>query len=447
MGFKYLELNANNVPASGKISHARGFPTLSFTIGKQNAVLDMSSIRLSGKLDIWRDTAGTLRPEVTSTATAKDLRASNKLGVYGFMDSLTWRHAESKQICESIKSFQRFMSSYLPIMSSKADNIGHMGMTALTANSLDNFRDSVIYRAAGASGASEFCVPLPCGMTLGGNKVPLNQLPLDLELGLAPDSAFFFSATGLNTGLTDCFYELSDVKLFCEVYEPEPNEMASMLPSQGAFSFNSISSYFTTIESTQSIINFRLGLSKVLSAFVNFIPSSFVNNLVQDQSLTYMPAAIVTGAGGDGGGAIANLLSVTFLKNGQRLPYHYELLTNYDNDKETTVVDSQVIKNFMSSIVPESQHVRTMISPNNCNRNYAVNSNAASGYKAIPDGGAIYGVGAEFDAYDNGIDFSSEQFSIHMNNELTDGTPNSAYLFIKSKQTIAFKDGQIQVIA
>ena len=73
MGYKYIELNPNNVPASGRISHARGFPTISFTIGRQHAVLDMSTIRLSGKLDVWRDSAGTLRPAVTSTATANSL--------------------------------------------------------------------------------------------------------------------------------------------------------------------------------------------------------------------------------------------------------------------------------------------------------------------------------------------------------------------------------------
>ncbi len=37
---KYLTLNANNVPASGKVSFARGNPVLTATIGRQKATLE-----------------------------------------------------------------------------------------------------------------------------------------------------------------------------------------------------------------------------------------------------------------------------------------------------------------------------------------------------------------------------------------------------------------------
>jgi hypothetical protein len=61
-------------------------------------------------------------------------------------------------------------------------------------------------------------------------------------------------------------------------------------PDSGILAFNSITSYFSTLESTNSIINFNLGLSKVLGCFVNFVPSNFVNNLGQDGFFTYMPS-------------------------------------------------------------------------------------------------------------------------------------------------------------
>jgi hypothetical protein len=57
---KYLSIQPNNVPASGKVSHARGNPVLTVTLGRQDAMLDLSTIRLAGKLNIWRDAAGTL---------------------------------------------------------------------------------------------------------------------------------------------------------------------------------------------------------------------------------------------------------------------------------------------------------------------------------------------------------------------------------------------------
>ena len=95
MPYKYLELSPNNVPSSGRVSHARGFPVLTFTVGRQNAVLDMSTIRISGKLNIWRDAAGTNHPTGVDAA---NLMASPKLGVYGTIDQLVFRHAETKQV-------------------------------------------------------------------------------------------------------------------------------------------------------------------------------------------------------------------------------------------------------------------------------------------------------------------------------------------------------------
>ena len=440
MPYKYLELSPNNVPSSGKVSHARGFPVLTFTVGRQNAVLDMSTIRISGKLNIWRESTGTAHP---TDAAAENLMASPKLGVYGTIDQLVFRHAETKQVAESIRHYGRLMSSLLPVQSSSQDMTGHLGETALISNNYQGFQDNVIRN----TGASSFCIPLPSGMTLGGNRLPLREFPLDIELSLVPDSAFFYSqeTTGDITGLQDSFYEFSDLKLTIEVYEPELDEMELLLPGNGAMEFNSISSYFTTLESTQSIINFRLGLSKVLSAFVNFIPSNFVNNLAQDQYLTYMPA---TTASGGVNGALANLLDIAFLKNGERFPSAFVTDSVYSDTNKTSVVDPQVIKSFLHSIIMDKDHVRTNIAPCNSNRNYVVTNSNTQGWKIIPQSGAVYGVGQLYDMLDSeGVDFSNEQFSIHMRNQLDDGNPNSAYLFIKSKNTLAWSGGQIQIMS
>jgi hypothetical protein len=88
---KYLSVLPNNVPSS---------PILTITLGRQDAVLDLSSIRLSGDLNIWRDAAGTLHP---TDAAAVELRGSHKLGIYSAIDQLVFRHAETKQVIEHIR--------------------------------------------------------------------------------------------------------------------------------------------------------------------------------------------------------------------------------------------------------------------------------------------------------------------------------------------------------
>tara|TARA_R110000782_G_scaffold21114_5_gene56983 strand:+ start:3966 stop:5282 length:1317 start_codon:yes stop_codon:yes gene_type:complete len=437
MSKKYLTLNANNVPASGRVSFARGNPVLTMTIGRQDAMLDMSTLRVSGKLDIWRSAGGladNLRP---TAADASELRGSHKLGIYAAIDQVVFRHAETKQVIEHIRHYGRFMSSYMPVMSSMQSVAGHLSRSSLIMPNYQVYRDAVIRNTK----ASDFCIPLPSGLTLGGEKVPLRDVPLEIEIHLAPDSQFFYSSDGTTPNIVNCFYELSDIELTCEVEEGSPSTNA------GSFSFNSITSYFSTLESTNSIINFNLGLSKVLGAFVNFVPANFVNNLGQDGYLTYMPSLKTTGADGAGAGDLANLERISFLRNGERFPQHFEVDSVRSSTNLTSVVDSQVIMGFMGSIIPAQHHHRTTVSPLTANRNFAVSNSAVNGYRLMPDTGACYGVGQLYDMLDSeGVDFSRAQFSIQMTNGLTDGNPTSAYLFIKSKVVVAFSPSGVQIV-
>jgi len=436
-GRKYLQLNFNNIPATGLVSHARGNPVLTATIGRQDAELDLSSIRVSGKIDMYATSA---RARPVAGGVGSLLRASHKLGIYGAIDQIVFRNAETQQVVEHIRHYGRFMSSFLPTMASSQDMAGHLSESALISDNYDAFTTGVVRNTR----ASYFSVPLPSGLTLGGGKIPLDKFPLEIEIHLAPDSQFFFSSSGVTTSIADAFYELSDLEISCEV----DNEVKS--PDTGVMTFNSITSYFSTLESTNSIINYRLGLSNVLGAFVNFVPSAFINNLGQDGYLTYMPSVKTTDVGGAGvgGGALANLLKISFLRNGERFPKHFENDTVYDATNKTPVADSEVIKSFMSSIIPESIHARTSVSPLTSNRNFTVTNSAVSGYRNMPCAGATYGVGVLYDMLDSqGVDFSTAQFSIQMENELEDGNPVSAYLFVKSKVVVAYSPQGVQIVS
>ena len=428
---KYLAIQPSNVPSTGKVSFARGNPILTVTLGRQDAMLDLSSIRLNGQLNIWRDAAGTLHP---TDAQATELRGSHKLGIFAAIDQLVFRHAETKQVVEHIRHYGRFMSSYMPVMAGLQDVAGHLSESALIYPNYNAYRDSVIRNTTG----SDFSIPLPSGLTLGASKLPLSKLPLEIEIHLAPDSQFFYSADGTTNNISNAFYELSKIELSCEVAYDEPS------PDKGIFAFNSITSYFSTLESTNSIINYNLGLSKVLGAFVNFVPSNFVNNLGQDGFLTYMPT-LAPNAAGTGDGGVASVETISFLRNGQRFPASFEVDSVRSSQNETTVADSQIMKSFLSSIIPESQHTRTTASPLTANRNFTGNQNATTGYRLMPETGAVYGVGVLYDMLDSqGVDFSSSQFSIQMTTGLADGNPISAYLFIKSKVAVAW-DSQMGV--
>ena len=183
---KYLSILPNNVPASGNISYARGNPVITMTLGRQDAMLDLSSLRLSGDLNIWADAARGNHPAV---GIADELRGSHKLGIYSAIDSIVFRHAETKAVVEQIRHYGRFMSSMLPVMASNSDCATHLTETALIMPNYKSYRDTVVRN----TGSSPFCIPIPCGLTLGTDgRLPLDKVPIEMEihLGFLHDSHF-----------------------------------------------------------------------------------------------------------------------------------------------------------------------------------------------------------------------------------------------------------------
>ena len=325
-------------------------------------------------------------------------------------------------------------------MASLQDGLGFMSNTALVNMNADQFQQSVIRTLDDC----EFCCPLMSGMTMGGEKLNLMNTAfggLDCEISLTPDSNFFYSKNGITTNLTNVFYELENVKIYCEVYEPQGDELSKLQnEKEGVFNFNSISSFMTTLESTNSIVNFNLGLSRVISAFVNFVPSSFLNNRAQNGYLTYFPIK--------NNGDLVEINDTAFLKMGERFPYHFVVDTNAKKDtgvSKTQAIDPQVNKYFTSALIPEHLHRRCSISAVNTNRNY---TGLPASYSTIPEGSANYGVGVLYDMLDSdGVDFRTEAFTLQMDTGLDDANPTSAFLFIKAKQTLSFNSEGVEVIS
>ena len=207
---------------------------------------------------------------------------------------------------------------------------------------------------------------------MGTSAIPLSRTSgiggLTIDLHLAPDSMVLFDTAGdaSTNGLTDSFYELTDCQLVCETHSPNAEDMKRM-QDMGGFEYNSISGYYSTINSTNANINFSLGLSRVESVFMNFINSSYLNNLDQNSLQTINPLTST--------GAIANVDQVVFTKGGSRYPLDYNLDTQYKDDTSNLKVDPQIIRNFMNAVIPFTSISHTSISPVNTNKRYTTNDN------------------------------------------------------------------------
>ena len=128
------------------------------------------------------------------------------------------------------------------------------------------------------------------------------------DIHLAPDSQF------LNGSWTQSFYQLTNVSLICEVINPSVDELSRLMKqTSSTMEYNAISSYYTTIASSNAIINFRLGLSRVLSVFMNFIPSTYLNNLAFD---SYQTMPLINDLASS---ELAPIKQVIFTKGGERI--------------------------------------------------------------------------------------------------------------------------------
>jgi hypothetical protein len=351
-------------------------------------------------------------------------------------------------VCENIRHYSKFMNSYLSCTSSLEDQIGHLQQSCLIYPNATTFRKSVMETAdaAVAPTQNEFSFHIPSGFMQSGQMVDLRSDAfggIQLEFLLQPDSNVLFNTDGSTTGIGDAHYELSNLKLTCEISDIPAGTPSG---SAGAYDFNTITSLYTSINSTNAQIQYSLALQNVISAFVTFMPVSNINTLTQDGQATTFPS-------GDGSSltALAPIRRVQWLKGGSKYPAEFDYVTNIVNATNTgsKVVDPQIVKTLVQAISPDSQYSmeRLSVSPVNMNRNYNMTTSATGedSYMNIAEGGGVYGLAVKYGIGETGEDFTSEQWGLSVESDLKSDNPVGVYIFIKSKSQLLYSPQGVQL--
>ncbi len=428
-----LEIVPSNVTSNGSISYRNGNPVIQFILGEQDAMLLGNSVRFTGQFRAH------LSNTSDSSSDVSPLAMSEKLGIYSTIDTLTIKSQRTGQTIETIRHYNRFLASYLPVTSSKQDNMGHLYTSALILPNYAAQTESVVNIPSQDTTGNHFCCALPCGLFNGRNPIPLMPEAVGgllIEIHLAPDQQVFHSNTDSSASVTDAFYEFQDVSLVCETIEPDAQTMQS-LKSQpsGTFEYNSINSYYQTINSANGIINFQLGLSKVLGCFANIVPAAHINNYLYDGLATLYPT--------NDDGSSADIKELFFTRNGSKFPLDFNVNTLQQSDLSNPTIDPQLVYYYMDALVKFADIKRTSI--NQVNTRY---SDSSRFDKDFADGGCGFGVGVAFDRIsDQGVDFKSVNFGLNMSLELTTDSPQAFYLFVHNKNTLVFGPGGLQVLA
>lgn len=436
----YIDIQPSNVPSNSLISYRDGNPVVSFVIAEQDRYLIGSSLRIAGNIAVYKTPSGDhgVVPDDTD-----DVRTNPKLGVYGIIDQVVLSSQISKNTIEHIRHYGRFLSSYLPLISSQQEAFGHLGETAGSLpNAMGNQLAFTCNENGSAAGGrnyrgNSFCINLPSGFLMSKENIGLSSKGwgvggLQVDIHLVPDSQFIRAPTE-----NQSFYQLSNLRLIAELINPAPDELSRLMSStSGTMEYNAISSYYTTIASTNAIVNLRLGLSRVLGVFMNFIPSANLNNLSQDGYQTLPMINNLTS------GEIAAIKQITFLKGGMKVPLEYNITANVRDDNSLVSADPQVLRNFMNSFLPFMRNIKTQVSPITYNR---VPFKSADEFAAA---GQMFGVGVAMDAISGeGLDFRNDTFTLQMETGLTDSSAvQSVFIFVRSKQTLVFNANGLQVI-
>ena len=436
----YLEIAPSNITSNTRVSYKNGQPVISFSIGSQDRLLIPSSVRICGNLAVYE--SGTGDAGVVPLPTTP-MNINPKLGCMAFVDQIVLSSQKHKSTIEHVRQWGRFMSSYLPNIASKQEAIGHLGVASGCMPNFQATKLGVVNNLNGSSATSRqfqgtsFCFPLTCGFLSSSEPISLSEKGsgisgLSIDIHMLPDSQFFNNATAY----PDAFYQLTDLKLICEVVNPSVDELSRMMSvTSGVREYNAISSYYQTVSAVNSIINFRLGLSNVLGVFMNFIPSQYLNNLTYDGFQT-LPLINNLGSG-----EIAPVNQVIFLRGGEKLPLQYDINTNVRDQVASVVADPGLVREYMNSFVPFMRNHKSQLNPNTNNR---------VGFDNVEDfaeGGPMFGIGVAMDNISgDGIDFRSENFGVQLETTLTSGLAHSAFLYVRSKQTLAFNSQGLQVL-
>ena len=433
-----LEIVPSNITSDGNLSYRNGQPVVQFIIGEQERMLIGQSVRLVGKLRCYQS-------DGTISASNIPLNISQKLGVYSVIDQLNISSQRSAQTIESIRHYNRMMASYLPVTSSSDDSLTHLQMEALINPNYELIKKNVVDNALNKTNGNHFCVPLPCGLFLGTQPIPLSGQHgvggLNIEINLAPDDNVFYNPTGTaTTALTNAYYELSDVKLVAEAIVPDAEELRQLRSTPNhTFNFNTITSYYSVINSANGILNYNLGMSKVLGVFCNVLPASHINNLGYDGMAT-LPFT-----NSDTAKTCADVKQCIFTRAGTRFPLEYNIDTIHKDDPSNKSGDSQLQRNFLNAVMQFSKNLRTQVNPTNYQcRDSGTDYGDA---KKVIEGGNAWGIGVNYDTISGeGVDFSTTSWGLNLQLDLSTVNPQAIYVFVHSKNTLLTTPSGLQVV-
>jgi hypothetical protein len=422
---------SNRASSSNTWSYRDGNPTLVFDFGVQDAYLMSATLRLNFTLKVLT-TAGVVPNNDDQTgAGAVECRQNDKIGAMAVCQSLTISNALNQNL-EYVRNFPRLLASLIPLGAS-FDDYGTYLQQYFGATS--NKEAQGMFNN---SADTQVSAPLLCGMFLNGDAIPLGMNGtggLSIKLNLAPSIESNFGANAAGS-----YYQIINPSITVALGMP----MGGALPKINNLPYNSFSSFYGLLNSSDETHNINVSLSRVISVFSNFVPTEHIANSVEDGNQT---STLLNKAGGVYN-VYAPIERYTMLRGGVQYPYRFavdeneNIVLNVAGNYNDTVYTAQRQRNFMSSIKSLDRTLSTLAGTTSeaTQANQYVGGIADQHENSV--GENVTGVGGRMDMLSNGAgaDYKSRSFSHRIQSKLDGNSANSVYSFFLHKNNISFND-------
>jgi len=430
---------------TGVFSFKGGVPQIVFDIPMMPKIMNGKSLRIQGTFTCFTGLAGGAAvPDNQNQTATRKVWIDARTGVSSCIDFLSIANQEGATY-EMIKNYNRLCSSLLPLNDSFNDFI------AGGVDMIDGATSKNLQMAKMCDKPFDFALPLRAGF-LQGSPIDLQLVKgLRITIQLAADGYVmrnnYYTETGDTSGDSGTYYELSDVLLTFECQVPDPEGQEAMVNNQnGVWDYNAFTSFYSVVQSSDHNAILNINTSKTIGTIMNMTPSKFLNSHRYNSQLATQFRA-TDGLAPPVLSRQVQMNDLTFTKGGLRIPLDFEISS--EDTQRQQIADSQ--KNYTElnairkiwSLSNELKGLRTELSLPNA-AGVLPKFNTSMNYN---DATQVYNIGVSYDHItENGLNFKGNPLGIRIQSDLTAGTPHSLFVFVKHKNTIVFKNGQVSVL-
>tara|TARA_R110001606_G_scaffold296644_1_gene444450 strand:- start:1796 stop:3193 length:1398 start_codon:yes stop_codon:yes gene_type:complete len=453
-----FEVLPNNQPNNNTYSFRGGTPIISINIPSQAKLLRPSSVRINGRLRVM--SSARALPDVNNIkgAGALDIKIPSRVGVNACIQNLNIASEATNQTLESVRQYGRLVNHILSNTHSPDDFQGEKAITNLCSG-LQDTTDNLIVQD------TDFSIPLYCGMFKGGNPIPLsangvNGLTINLELA-SDNQALTGADAGANAG---AFYELSNISLSGDYLIPDDEGMKKLsVGGSGAFQYNSYSSLYSVINSSDATQTYNLANSNVLSIIHSFLPVSHSNSYGQN---SFANGELLNRDAGGTYNQAVSLNKVSFSRGGVKLGFDYEMdvATNSQEGRPETQVNINALNAFSDfskssrflnqpqldgfggrDLIPSLDKVDELNNPAPTGGLIETTSGRQT-TQEIDVGVRNFIIGLALDRVsDVGVNFKGNSYSTRIQSTLDGNSPNAIFTYVLSKNVLQYSPNGIMV--